>query len=148
MLGILIISFQAWSGELGIITVTGTNEEPTQLTLQQLESMPVTEFETETPWTEGKTRFKGVRLQMLMEQLGVDSDVIRVKALNQYHADVHWKELSQYPVIIAYEMNGEPMSVRDKGPFWLMFPMSDFPELNTPKHHISMVWQVSEIEAL
>jgi hypothetical protein len=145
---ILLISLRAMAIDFGVITLEGQGAEPVQITMEQIQAMPATEFESYTPWTEGKTHFKGIRLQTLMEHLGVTGDVIRVKALNQYHADIAWKELAEYPVIFAYEMDGEPMSIREKGPYWLMFPMTDYPELNVPKYHISMVWQVAAIEVL
>ncbi|OZT82421.1 oxidoreductase, partial [Vibrio sp. 03_296] len=36
--------------------------------------------------------------------------------------------------------------VRDKGPFWLIYPQSSFPkELNIERYHSQMVWQLKQI---
>ncbi|MGP9833543.1 hypothetical protein [Marinobacter sp. NSM] len=37
------------------------------------------------------------------------------------------------------------MSIRDRGPFWVMLPLSTRPELDEELYHRLMVWQLSEI---
>ena len=47
--------------------------------------------------------------------------------------------------IVATRMDSQPMSVRDRGPFWLMLPLSDRPELDEQEFHRFMIWQLEAI---
>jgi hypothetical protein len=49
-------------------------------------------------------------------------------------------------VIVAYRMNGEYMRVRDKGPMWLIYPLTSQPELDTEATHAKMIWQLKSLE--
>ncbi|MEX1058075.1 MAG: oxidoreductase, partial [Natronospirillum sp.] len=50
--------------------------------------------------------------------------------------------------VVVFERNGEPMPVRAYGPFWLLFPFSERPELvNRDIRNVS-VWQLKKIEFL
>jgi hypothetical protein len=42
-------------------------------------------------------------------------------------------------------MNGAPMSVRDKGPLWIVYPMDDHDGLKTPETEAKMIWQLRDI---
>ncbi|MDF5484596.1 oxidoreductase, partial [Vibrio parahaemolyticus] len=38
------------------------------------------------------------------------------------------------------------IKVRNKGPFWVIYPLNFYSELNYNKYHAHMVWQVNEIK--
>lgn len=111
-----------------------------------LDRLPQHGMATESPWTEGKQRFEGPLLADLLQAVGARGDQLELTALNEYHARVNWSELSDYPLMLVMRINGRTISVRDKGPVWLLYPMTDYPELNTPNHHGGMVWQLTAIE--
>ena len=46
------------------------------------------------------------------------------------------------------EADGKPLSRRDKGPLWLMYPISDNAALRDPIYLRRLIWQVIRIEAL
>jgi hypothetical protein len=37
------------------------------------------------------------------------------------------------------------MSVRENGPLWIIYPMSDHPELQAPIYNSRLVWQLTAI---
>ncbi len=37
------------------------------------------------------------------------------------------------------------MTPRDKGPIWMIYPISKFPELNTEMYSSSAIWQLTDI---
>ena len=41
------------------------------------------------------------------------------------------------------DMNGKAMSIRDKGPIFLLYPFSDDPSLNNEVIQNRSVWQIS-----
>ena len=111
-----------------------------------LHQLPFHLLTTSTSWTNGTPVFKGVLLTDLLAKVKAKGRHIRVTALNMYSAEIDIKTIERYPIILAYEMNGKAMAIRDKGPLWIVYPVSDFPELDQPKYLSRMVWQVKSIE--
>ncbi|GAL28475.1 hypothetical protein JCM19239_1551 [Vibrio variabilis] len=37
------------------------------------------------------------------------------------------------------------MSIRDKGPYWVIFPLSQYPEIDNTDYHSMMIWQLKEV---
>ncbi|WP_210395953.1 oxidoreductase [Motiliproteus sediminis] len=111
-----------------------------------LDNLPQHGMTTATPWTEGKQRFEGPLLADLLQAVGAQGSELELTALNDYHATLHWGEVSRYPLVLVMRINGRSISVRQRGPIWLLYPMTDYPELNTPYHHSAMVWQLNGIE--
>ena len=129
----------------GNIDNTNVNGEA-QFDRQMLEQLPQTKITTYTPWTEGQHVYEGVLLNTLLEQVGASSDKLVAKALNDYHTRIDLEALKDYPILLAIKTDGVPMRVRDKGPIWIIYPLSDYAELDTIKHHEDMIWQLGSLE--
>lgn len=110
------------------------------------EALPMTTVKTETPWTEGMVSFEGVPLKALLDLAGATGRSIHAVALNDYAVDVPIEDAANPKVIVAYRMNGETMRVRDKGPLWLIYPLSDDPALQSEATHSKMIWQIKTLE--
>lgn len=123
--------------------------EPIVMTMEQLKlELPGTEFTTELPWLpEGETAtFRGFTVFDLIAHLKVTNiESATFTALNDYKAAAPYNDLEQYKPIIAYSMDGEPMKIRDKGPFWFLYDLTRYPHIDTPDYHTQMVWQIKEI---
>jgi hypothetical protein len=111
-----------------------------------LEAMKMSVVKTETPWTDGMVTFEGVSLKSLLELAAANGKVIHAVALNDYAVDIPVEDSANPKVIVAYRMNGETMRVRDKGPLWLIYPLSDDPALQTEATHNKMIWQIKALE--
>lgn len=117
------------------------------LSRADLEAYPQISIDTVTPYTEGINRYTGPYLKAVLSDAGVSSETFKMRALNDYVVTVQARELDDIEPIIALEMNGEPMSVRNKGPLWVMLPLSEQPRLDKAPYHRLMIWQLSHIEA-
>jgi len=113
---------------------------------QMLEKFPQTKITTYTPWTEGLHVYEGVLLNDLLEQVGASGHKLVGKALNDYHAEIDLEALKDYPIILAIRTDGALMRVRDKGPIWIIYPLSDYSELDITKRYEEMIWQLSSLE--
>lgn len=113
--------------------------------LERLQALPQVEVETLTPWTDQQDSYRGVRLSVLVDRLEAQGQRLDASALNGYSTDLNLQVARQYPVILATHKNGQPMSVRDKGPVWVIYPLSEFPELRKEEHHQTMVWQLNTL---
>jgi hypothetical protein len=101
-----------------------------------------------TPWYEGQQEFSGPRLSDLMEAVGATGSALRIVAVNDYSATMPWSDIDSFPVILAMRHNGQPMSVRDKGPLFVIYPFGEFPDLLNEVIFSRSVWQVVGIEVL
>jgi len=133
-----------------ILTVSGdisltNSDEGADFDIALLESLPQHHFITATPWTEGESRYDGVLLNELLKHLNANGQKLTAVALNDYKVHFELAEVKDVPVMLAYKKDGQYMRVRNKGPIWILYPMSDYPELDKPKHHANMVWQLRKL---
>jgi hypothetical protein len=49
-------------------------------------------------------------------------------------------------VILAIKRNGEYMSVRDKGPLFVIYPYDSSPDLKSQTYYARSAWQVAKID--
>jgi hypothetical protein len=70
---------------------------------------------------------------------------LRLRALNDYQAVIPLEDLRRYPVLFAFRQDGRLLSVRERGPVWVVYPWSGHPELDTRVHRQRSIWQVTEI---
>lgn len=110
-----------------------------------IEALPHTQIKTENPWDHGPNVYEGVLLRDLMSYVKADGKTVTVSALNDYRADIPAADLQKYDVILAYKRDGVDLPVRDKGPFFVVFPFTDVPELATEARYAQSVWQVNRI---
>jgi hypothetical protein len=110
--------------------------------LQALSAATVT---TGTIWTEGMVQFTGVRLKTLLDAVGVTDGILDATAINDYAVEIPVSDAVEDGPIIAYEMNGAPMSVRDKGPLWIVYPYDDDPDYRTEVIYSRSIWQLDRI---
>ncbi|HVZ01523.1 MAG TPA: molybdopterin-dependent oxidoreductase [Dongiaceae bacterium] len=149
--------FAAFLLLLGLICGASAQEQPESLplavgdhyaaTVADLEKLPVTRITTKTPFLPGETVFEGVLLRDLLKAAGLRAATLKMTALNDYTVEVPESDAEQYDVIVAYKLDGKYMRVRDKGPFWLVYPMDQHAELRNEATATKMIWQIKTIEA-
>jgi hypothetical protein len=104
------------------------------------------ELRTTTPFTDGSSLFAGVYASRLLDLLGASGTEVRALALNEYAVTIPVAELRAMPVLLALERDGQRLAVRDRGPLWVIYPWSDFPELDDRIHRQRSIWQLTAIE--
>ena len=119
------------------------------LSLESLGALPQATVVTENQFTNGKVAYRGPLMRDVLAQLGLDDVAeVRLIAANDYFVDIPTEDFHAYDAILAMEADGKRLSRRDKGPLWLMYPISDHAELNDPIYLRRLIWQVVRIEAL
>lgn len=113
--------------------------------LAQLKSLPSATITTSTPWTDGVVTFIGVPVDRLLQVVGAHGDGLSVTALNDYTATMSATQLIEAGAILAYEMDGKQLSIRDKGPLWVIFPFDDNEAYQTDAYWANAVWQVKSM---
>lgn len=138
----------AWAqAEPIILTIDGAigGGVPIDLTRSELEALGAASITTSTPWHEGAPQFDGVPMSALLEHVDATGEMADVVALNDYRTSIPVSDFKDYPVILALKQDGEYMSVRDKGPLFIIYPFDDFEELQADIYYSRSAWQVRRI---
>ncbi|MEH6692071.1 MULTISPECIES: molybdopterin-dependent oxidoreductase [Pseudorhizobium] len=117
-----------------------------QFDLQMLEALAGRSAKVRTPWTSGEVEFSGPYLRSVLEAAGARGAKLRITALNDYYADVPMEDVAQLDTILATRLHGKTMSVREKGPLFLIYPFDLDPNLYNEKYFSRSVWQIVKIE--
>ncbi|MDN5568912.1 MAG: molybdopterin-dependent oxidoreductase [Paracoccus sp. (in: a-proteobacteria)] len=113
--------------------------------LAALQALPKVSFTTSTIWTEGKQEFTGVALTDLLADAGIKEGNVMATAINDYAVEIPLDEIEDKAPIVAYHLNGEPMSVRDKGPLWIVYPYDESVEYQTETNFSRSIWQLDRL---
>lgn len=126
----------------------GDAEGVARLDRAMLEALPVAEFTTATVWTEGAHSFTGVPLADLLEHVGAEGALLRASAINDYTVEIPVDDAVSGGPIVAYRMDGEEMSVRDKGPLWIVYPYDSSADYRNEIIYARSIWQLDRIEVV
>lgn len=137
------------TGEV-ILTVSGDIDRPNvgdeaRFDRDMLMTLSPMVIETHTPWRSGPGRYEGPLFRAVLAAVGANGDRVRVRALNDYEAEIPVSDLHDYDVILAMTRNGEEMAIRDFGPLFVLYPFDDHPELLTETIRFRSVWQVGHL---
>lgn len=133
-------------GSAQAILTVKISEKSVTFTLEELLALPQTTVVTKNDYLDNKTVFQGPRLRLVLEELNVDRSAnLRMTALNDFSSDVPAMDAFNYDVILAVLRDGETMSVRNKGPIWVIYPMDDHPQLQDEAYNGRLVWQLKNI---
>jgi hypothetical protein len=120
--------------------------------MSMLEGLPQRHIQTETPWHTGSRRFSGPLLRDVIGAAGAlpagRARNARMVALNDYRVEIPAEDLERYDLVLALRLDGQPMSVRDKGPLFLMYPFDTQPALRNAVYYSRCIWQLRSIELL
>ncbi|MET1027479.1 MAG: molybdopterin-dependent oxidoreductase [Dongiaceae bacterium] len=130
-----------------VLEVTGaiarTNADgAAKFDMAMLEALPKTTMTTETAWTDGPQTFDGVKLLDLLTYLQAKNFSTTAYALNDYTVGIPKEDLATIPVLVAYRQNGQPMSIANKGPLWIIYPDS----LGSKETQSKMIWQLRSLQ--
>ncbi len=114
-------------------------------TQEALETLGETRFTTNTTWTKGPQEFRGVLLDKILQDAKMTSGTLVLTAANDYAITVPLAEIAGQPALLAFERNGAPMALRDKGPIWLVFPYDSADSFRNEVVYSRSVWQLVRI---
>lgn len=129
--------------------IATTNGDGTaRFDMAMIDALPQRETVTTTPWYDGPQTFSGPLLRDLLAAVGATGSTLRVVAINDYAVDIPVSDSVDFPVILASRHGGEPMSVREKGPLFVVYPFDEVPALVNEMYFSRSAWQVRRIEVL
>lgn len=116
--------------------------------LAALATLPQTTIRATLPWYGAPRHFTGPLLRDVLAAAGAGAGArsLLALALGDYRAEIPIEDLQRWPVIVAYQVDGRPVAVRDKGPLMIVYPVDDDPELRQGRYLGRAVWQLRTIE--
>ncbi len=113
-----------------------------------LEALGTWRLTTVTPWTPDPMAFDGVLLSDILASNGLaDAASVRLVAENDFTVTIPRALWTDYPVLIATRVNGQPHTRRARGPLQVILPMSEHPVLGARENEHYWVWMAERIEA-
>jgi hypothetical protein len=130
------------------ITAASSQAKFIVMDLATLDTLEQIEFTTTTIWTDEDIVFSGVPLRALLTHLDLDGETIELVALTDYAVSMPIDAIEDNVPIIATRMNGETMSVRDKGPYWIVYPYDSNPMYQTETVYARSIWQLNRLNVV
>lgn len=133
-----------------ILTVSGAithtnNGDVAEFDRAMLQGLEQRQYETKNPWFDGLNTYDGPLGEAVMEAVGAHGESLELIALNDYSTDLPRSDMVEFGVLFATHINGQQLSVRDRGPLFVIYPFTDIPSLNSELYHSRSVWQLSRI---
>ncbi len=134
-----------------VLTVSGSVANPNSgqqavFDRRMLAALPQHEIRTSTEWTDGVKLFRGPLVRDILAAAGASGSVAVATALNDYAVEIPLGDFSAFPVILAMSMDGEALTVRTKGPLWIVYPRDDHRELRNSEMNSRWIWQLRSLE--
>jgi hypothetical protein len=140
-----------------VLTISGSRLGPPARSgrmafdLRALQQLPQRKIVSETPWYSSVSEFSGPLLRDVLGAAGAGKDgsgTLRCTALNDYRVEIPLDDVHRFDVVVAHLFNGKPMSVREKGPLFVIYPFDEQPQLRTTTYFSRCIWQLKAIEVL
>jgi len=136
-----------------VLTVSGasgadrpTPAKPVVFDMAMLAQLPQHEIRTQSPWYPNARKFTGPLLRDVLKAAAVQGERIEVVALNDYKVSIPVSDAERYNVVLARLIDDEPLSVRNKGPLFIMYPFDSDRALRNSIFYSRCAWQVRALQ--
>lgn len=139
----------SWGQETLVLATTdaGGATKTIALSSEDIDALPQFTLITENEFVDGPTEFSGPLARDVMALLKNDAaETAKMTAANDYQIEIPRSDFENYDVVFATSMNGRRLSLRDKGPIWVIYPMSQHAELRDAIYNDRLIWQLVRVE--
>ncbi len=114
--------------------------------MEMLAALPQRSFTVQTPWYPQARKFTGPLLRDVLALAGARGSSIEAYALNDYRVSIPMEDVLRHEVVLARLMDDQPMSVRDKGPLFIIYPFDEDRRLRSSLYYSRCAWQLKALE--
>ena len=101
-------------------------------------------------YVDGLTVFTGPKIQLVLDGFAYDAaSEIKATAINDYFVTIPATDFLNGDVILATRRDGAEMSLRDKGPIWIIYQTDESDTDTDPTVsvvHNRLIWQLRSLE--
>jgi hypothetical protein len=130
-----------------ILTVSGkiaakNSPNGAEFDLAMLEKLPQTTFTTQTPWNKRPVKFTGPLLRDVLAAAKATGATLNAVAVNDYKTAIPASDTQKFDMVLAHKINDQAISVRTKGPLFIVYPYDSNPELKNQAYINRSAWQL------
>jgi hypothetical protein len=116
--------------------------ERMDIDMATLAALPQQSFTTATPWFDKPVKFTGPLLRDVLALADAQGTQLTAVALNDYKIDLPLEDAKRWNVIMARLLDDKPMSTREKGPLFIVYPFQESAELRSERYYSRSAWQL------
>jgi hypothetical protein len=116
------------------------------LTRDELAKLPQRELTEQPTSFPQPMKSKGPSLSEVLKLAGAIGGDITVSAADDYKVDITADDMKAFDPILAIEKDGVRMAPDDFGPFFVMWPFKEKPEIDNEAYQAKAIWSVVKIE--
>jgi hypothetical protein len=133
-----------------VLTISGkigesNSPQGAQFDMAMIEKLPQHSFTTLTPWEKQPIQFTGPLLRDVLAAVKAQGTVIKAMALNDFQSSIPVEDAMKFDMVMALKMNGQPISVKTKGPLFIVYPFDAKPELRSAVYYERSPWQLKSL---
>ena len=133
-----------------VLTVSGTLSKPNHgkdaiFSMEMLEKLPQQTFTTKTPWYPQAVTFTGPLLRDVLAAAGASGKQISARAIDDYKTLIPMSDAQNFKLILARQIDGKNLSIREKGPLFIVYPYDSKPELQAQVYLDRSAWQLKSL---
>jgi hypothetical protein len=134
-----------------VLTVSGkiavkNRGETAAFDMAMIEALPQHSFTTRTPWYDRPVKFTGPLLSDVLDAVQASGGTISAVAINDYKISIPADDARKFKVVMARQIDDKPISVRDKGPLFIVYPFDSAAELRSSTYYERSIWQLKAME--
>lgn len=135
----------------GVLSISGkigaTNRNGAAVfDMQMLQDLPQHSFTTKTPWDNEPITFSGPYLRDVLAAVQAQGKTLRAVALNDYRITIPLDDTAEFDVMLAHQINKQPIPIRTKGPLFIVYPFDSSKNLQNATYYERSIWQLKAIE--
>lgn len=116
-----------------------------KLDLAALARLPQHSFTTNTPWAKQPQKFTGPLLRDVLALANDKGKLVKAMALNDYQITIPVQDARDFDMIVAHQIDGKPIPVRERGPLFVIYPFDQKPELRAARYYDRSIWQLKSL---
>lgn len=89
--------------------------------------------------------YTGPKFMAVLDYVGAKGDSVKVIAWDDYVVTIPVADIERYGLLLATHEEGQRMTIDDKGPLFVVYPFTQYPELRNDYYYSLSVWQVRTI---
>jgi hypothetical protein len=142
----IMTSFGARADD-AVLTLTGkVPSGQVTLTRDAIAKLPQRQLSEQPTSFPAALNFKGPSLTDVLKLAGATGGDLTLSAADDYKVDITADEMKKYDPILAIEKDGVRMAPDDFGPFFVMWPFKEKPEIDNEVYQGKAIWTVVKIE--
>jgi hypothetical protein len=144
---VTIMTFVGARADDAVLTLTGNIPGgAVTLTRDAIAKLPQHELTEQPTSFPEPLKFKGPLLADVLTLAGATGGDITVSAADDYKVDISADDMKKFNPILAIEKDGVRMAPDDFGPFYVMWPFKENPEIDNEKFQSKAIWQLIKVD--